>query len=702
MLRAVRALHLALLLAASLLCAAGCDSRDATAQRQADPPVQVSPAPAGKPAAARGNVRRKERPLPAFSGRTLGGDHLSVSSLLGKRLLLFFFNPEVPSAISATAAVTAIAPLQRDQNFRIVAVAVGSSRDRALAFVREQRIGFDVIDDSNGEISQRLGLRSPVSILGVDGEGYVVFGFSRLPDDTTAVEGYLRTALRLPAAENRDDALAPGSGRHPAAPDFEAEVLDRDQPVSLSDYAGRPLVLIFFLHTCPHCHEALKSLKTIVSDLPEGKRPAVIGVEVSGRTAPVRSMVREFALDFVTVAFDRNGKLRDLYGVHGGVPEIFLIDAGGRIAARVQGWRGDTDPPLMRMRLAKLTGAPVPMLLRTRGYSGNEVCGVCHEMEADTWQFTAHAQAFDTLVRHGADRDPECVSCHVVGYDQPGGYTIEAPKAYLEDVGCESCHGRGGPHLSKGFVENVDYAPVCGTCHDTKHSLGFDYATFRPAISHVENRHLTTLPAQERRALLAKRGRPGGELLANTGYVGSDACASCHASEYATWLASAHARWLTSLESKHEADSADCLRCHTTAFGKQGGFADSGDLVSFAATNPDLARVGCESCHGPGADHIDVNAPKTGTIISLGDKCDSCVILQVCGTCHDSKNDPEFEFSVQEKIDRQRHGTLRPGSGRATDPSAGAFHRASGAYEGTELDVARLAAHAFALHSAHD
>ncbi len=50
--------------------------------------------------------------------------------------------------------------------------------------------------------------------------------------------------------------------------------------------------------------------------------------------------------------------------------------------------------------------------------------------------------------------------------------------------------------------------------------------------------------------------------------------------------------------------------------------------------------------------------------MSLGDKCDSCVILQICGGCHDHENDADFEFSVQEHIDRQRHGTIEAGTGR--------------------------------------
>jgi hypothetical protein len=101
----------------------------------------------------------------------------------------------------------------------------------------------------------------------------------------------------------------------------------------------------------------------------------------------------------------------------------------------------------------------------------------------------------------------------------------------------------------------------------------------------------------------------------------------------------------------------ECLACHTTGFGRPGGFPKAGTIQS----SPGLAEVGCESCHGPGGKHIGEDAPRIGTTVSLGDKCNSCVILQICGACHDAENDAGFEFKVQEKIDKIRHGTTKPG-----------------------------------------
>jgi hypothetical protein len=192
------------------------------------------------------------------------------------------------------------------------------------------------------------------------------------------------------------------------------------------------------------------------------------------------------------------------------------------------------------------------------------------------------------------------------------------------------------------------------------HSLGFEYATFLPKVSHASNAHILALPSDERRKIIEQRGGVRTDLLPTTArHVGSDACRSCHAKEYEAWAAGPHARALASLEAKNSAGDASCLKCHTTGFARDGGFS-LGDRV---ADQPDLARVGCESCHGPGGDHVDESSTKVGTIVSLGDKCDSCVILKICGSCHDDANDPGFEFEVKAKIDEIRHGTIEAGTG---------------------------------------
>lgn len=640
---------------------------------EAKPPSAASAATpatateAATPAAAPAADQRRTRPLPAFEGRDLDGTPWRTAELLGKRTVVFGFDPSAPAAKTVAQALAGVAGERGAHNFEIVGVAAGPGVDAARALLAAERLPIRTYADAGGELARRIGVRQPVWLVITDVEGNLLFGEEYFPaegpDPAGAVEQMLRTQLRLPGRQEADLAA------RPLAPAFSAERIDGGQRFELASLRGKPAILIFFLHTCPHCHEALGFLKKTLAELPEATRPALVGVSVANRAWSVQETLKEQGLDFFPVLLDADASIRTAYSALSAVPVTFLLDAEGRIVSRTDGWSGERDPALVRMRLTKLAGQPVPMLLHKTGYSGNEVCSVCHEAEAATWELTTHASAFDTLVRHGADGRGECVTCHVVGYGRDGGYQVARPDPGLENVGCETCHGRGGPHLSPGFVTDHAYESTCQGCHDPEHSLGFEYATFLPRVSHAANRSHLALPAEEREKLLAARRVPRKELLPTAAaYVGSAACQSCHADEHAAWLTQPHARALDTLAAKGKAGDPDCLRCHTTGFGKPGGFQAG------AGAQPELAGVGCESCHGPGADHASETARKQGTILKLSDKCGSCAILQICGSCHDDANDPGFEFEVIDKILRQRHGKepldIDGGREAAVPPSA--------------------------------
>ncbi len=636
-----------------------------------------------------------ERPIPAFEGLTLSGTRLRIADQLGSRLVILIFNPEVDPSAAAARGVVQIARQSAGHNFEVVGVGVGSSRAKLLRFVDEHEIRFPVIDDSGGEITRLLRLRSPLALIGVDADGYMTFGIGGFPEGSDVeqlVVSRLRESLRLPAESK------PAAGElytWPIAPALGVKAMSDGSVLETEELRGRAAVVIYFLHTCPHCHRALAALEEILAQIEEDKRPRLVAVSVQNSPSGVRSMIKDQGLEGLAPYLDPGGDAADRWGVTGGVPVVLVVDPEGRIRHRTMGWDDRRDPGLVRMKLTKAAGARVPMLLDPKGYSGNDVCGVCHEQEYATWQFTSHATAFDTLVTHASDRRTDCVGCHVVGFEETGGYDFTRRPSHLENVGCESCHGRGGPHLSPGAVTDGDYAPVCGTCHNPTHSLGFEYTSFSSRVSHTR---IASLSDAER-AELADGGGPQRELLpTRADYVGSDACQSCHAAEFETWAASPHGHAVETLEKQGKADQADCLTCHTTAYGKPGGFA----VQAAVADQPDLARVGCESCHGPGGDHVGSDAPRVGTILSLGDKCDSCVILKVCGSCHDDVNDPGFEFAVEERIEAQRHGTIpsaatRAGLSAARDeprpvPHAAAWPPAHGPeHDGRALDLARIA-----------
>ena len=672
-------IRLAYLLALALAIPLACSEEEPRAASEAAKPAAPAPAPTSAPAQTAAPAQaqpapptppRREPPLPSFDGVTLDGKAFAARDLLGKRALVFFFNPDVAEAGPAADAVARVARESAANNFAIVGVALGEGGSRARDFAKQHQLDFPIVDDGSGGVAARVQLRAPVALIGVDGDGYVVFAHGGVapgdvPDAVAVVETQIRESLRLPTGTQAS--LEPTLGTRALAPAFSAERLEGGGRVDLASLRGKPVVLIFFLYTCPHCHHALEFLKAELAKLPEAARPTLIGVSVGGSASAVQAQLKTDGLDFFPVLVDNDFAVRSAYGVMAGVPDIFVIDPQGAVVVRVQGWRDDRDPALMRMWLAKLAGQPVPMLLHATGYSGSEACGVCHEPENTTWLLTQHASAFDTLVRHSAAAKPDCVGCHVVGFQKSGGYAISPPTKHLENVGCEDCHGRGGPHLSLEFAKKSDYQEVCLSCHDQKHSLGFKYAEFLPRVSHLSNAKFATLPLAEKQKLLAERGATRRELLPTAAaYVGSQACQPCHAKEFETWSQQPHANSLASLEKKGATHKLDCLNCHTTAMGRPGGFPKDGKPADHA----DLARVGCESCHGPGGDHVGPDAPRIGTTVSLTDKCGSCVILQICGTCHDDANDPGFEFAVEKKIEAQKHGTIVPSATRAAEPSA--------------------------------
>jgi peroxiredoxin len=687
-----------LLVLSTSIVVAACSNGDSSAVGAADEPSEPSAespgaagtGSAGSPEAASATApvvhaegekaarSPHERPLPSFDGTTLDGEHLAIRDLLGARIVLFFFNPELSPAGAIADAVSAIQAEAADANLHVVGVGVGSETDRLRAFADERGLDFPVIDDSSGTISGRLGLRSPNVVLGVDPDGYVSFGIGSFPDvdDTAAiVEADLRERLRLPAAKAAPGALF----AWPKAPALGVVAMDSGDVLETSDLAGRAAIVIFFLHTCPHCHHALASIRETLESMPEAQRPRLVAISVQNRPSAIRQALKQQGLDYFEPYLDPDQTAAERWGVTGGVPVVLILDREGRIRHRGVGWDDARDPAIVRMKLARAAGAKVPMLLDPKGYSGNDVCGVCHEQEYATWQFTSHATAYDTLVTHAADRRTDCVGCHVVGFEKTGGFDFRRKPSYLENVGCESCHGRGGPHLSPGFVPKTDagvprYEAICTTCHNPTHSLGFDYATFAPRISHAR---IASLSDAERAALVEGVGPSRDLLPTQADYVGSDACQSCHAAEFATWASSPHGHALASLEKKGHADDPACLECHTTAFDKPGGFVPSQP----ASAQADLARVGCESCHGPGGDHVGENAKRVGTIVSLGDKCDSCVILKICGSCHDDDNDAGFQFRVEERIEAQRHGTIEPSATRGEENAPG---------DGESADRARL------------
>jgi hypothetical protein len=117
-------------------------------------------------------------------------------------------------------------------------------------------------------------------------------------------------------------------------------------------------------------------------------------------------------------------------------------------------------------------------------YVGSEACMSCHKSQYEQWSSTQHAHAFATLQRTQKDATPECVQCHVVGYQRPSGYVNASSTAKLVNVGCESCHGFGTRHAMFAKDGGKVAEAVCVTCHQPANDPGWNYAAKLPRVSH--------------------------------------------------------------------------------------------------------------------------------------------------------------------------------------------------------------------------
>jgi len=136
-------------------------------------------------------------------------------------------------------------------------------------------------------------------------------------------------------------------------------------------------------------------------------------------------------------------------------------------------------------------------------FVGTQACAQCHTTAFEVWENSAHALATEHLVHPGERSDisrhfdPECISCHVTGwnaqnyYPYVSGYLSLEASAHLTGNGCENCHGPGAGHtaaeqkdsgVSQAKRDALRVAmrlPLenakekCMTCHDLDNSPDF-------------------------------------------------------------------------------------------------------------------------------------------------------------------------------------------------------------------------------------
>ncbi|GBD88915.1 perchlorate reductase subunit gamma precursor [bacterium BMS3Abin03] len=158
----------------------------------------------------------------------------------------------------------------------------------------------------------------------------------------------------------------------------------------------------------------------------------------------------------------------------------------------------------------------VPVFLFAQhSYVGVKTCGMCHRSEKSgnqlgIWKNSQHSKAFETLLTEKADKvakdkglktkaseSPECLKCHVTGYNVDA--SLLGKKFKMEDgVQCETCHGPGSDYKKKSIMEDKDKAianglllykkpeELCIKCHNEESPFykEFKFTEFWDKIKH--------------------------------------------------------------------------------------------------------------------------------------------------------------------------------------------------------------------------
>lgn len=155
-------------------------------------------------------------------------------------------------------------------------------------------------------------------------------------------------------------------------------------------------------------------------------------------------------------------------------------------------------------------------------YVGAQSCGECHTKAYGKWKTTKHgSKSWASLVANDRSGmpgepitriyDPECLACHVTGWDPQevfryeGGYLNPETSMHLTEQGCENCHGPGQRHddlerefkqtgvktdalLAERKAQHRDRATaevqLCIKCHDSENSPKFNFDKYWEEVWH--------------------------------------------------------------------------------------------------------------------------------------------------------------------------------------------------------------------------
>jgi peroxiredoxin len=118
------------------------------------------------------------------------------------------------------------------------------------------------------------------------------------------------------------------------APDFTLEEAGTGQSLSLSQFRGQPVIVIFWVTWCPYCAKSLPLIQAAY-DRHRAEGLVVLAVDAQESEKKVRKAAQNMGLTF-NLLLDSRGKVQNLYDVIA-YPWTFFIDRNGVIHGEHRG-----------------------------------------------------------------------------------------------------------------------------------------------------------------------------------------------------------------------------------------------------------------------------------------------------------------------------------------------------------------------------
>jgi len=158
-----------------------------------------------------------------------------------------------------------------------------------------------------------------------------------------------------------------------------------------------------------------------------------------------------------------------------------------------------------------------------------------------------------------------------------------------------------------------------------------------PEVQTIVNRTKQVVYEMNKKRLTELRQKNVKPDIAAT-MAGWQSCRSCHPVQTEHWQQTSHAKAWETLVVKNQQFNQDCLICHVTlpTYNKEVVIREN--LI--ASLTPEFHGVSCESCHGPGRNHVE--SPESNKLLKP--------TAETCITCHTPDRDDDFDFNRKLKI----------------------------------------------------